>query len=152
MNSDFVVAVHAMVFLGHKAHTLRSEELAENICTNPGRVRRVMARLKKAGLVETREGRARGGYFYEKSRPVTLGQISRALGCKFADPGWRSGSREMDCQVASGMADYMDGLYGELDRCCNQYLDTLTVADVEQKLFAPKEPAEEGFAGSPQEK
>ena len=66
MNSDFVVAVHAMVFLHHKAETVSSEMLAENICTNPVRIRRVMARLKKAGLVETREGRTQGGYSYLK--------------------------------------------------------------------------------------
>ena len=30
-----------------------SEVLAENICTNPARVRKVMAQLKRAGLVET---------------------------------------------------------------------------------------------------
>lgn len=33
-----------------------SEVLAENICTNPARVRKVMAQLKRAGLVETHEG------------------------------------------------------------------------------------------------
>ena len=56
MNSEFIVAVHAMVFLHHKADTLSSETLAENVCTNPVRIRRVLAKLKKAGLVETREG------------------------------------------------------------------------------------------------
>ena len=62
MNSDFTLAVHALVFLNHKAEVLSSETLAQNICTNPARVRRVMSRLAKAGLVETREGRKEGGY------------------------------------------------------------------------------------------
>ena len=135
MNSDFTVAVHAMVYLHHKACTLRSEELAENICTNPGRVRRVMSRLKKAGLVETREGRFLSGYSYEKTRTVSLGEISRALDSKFADLSWKSGNEEMDCKVASGMAGYMDGLYDEMNRRCREYLDTIAVADVEQTLF-----------------
>lgn len=36
MTSDYCVAVHALVYLNHKAKVLSSEELAENICTNPG--------------------------------------------------------------------------------------------------------------------
>ena len=47
MTSDYCVAVHALVYLNHKAKVLSSEELAENICTNPARVRKVMAKLKK---------------------------------------------------------------------------------------------------------
>lgn len=64
MNSDFILGVHALVFLNHKAETLNSETLAQNICTNPVRVRRVMARLRKAGLVETRGWRENAGYFF----------------------------------------------------------------------------------------
>ena len=45
LNSDFCVAVHGLVFLKHKGCTISSEELAENICTNPARVRKVMAKL-----------------------------------------------------------------------------------------------------------
>ena len=56
MNSDFCVGVHALVYLSHKNCCLSSEELAENICTNRVRVRRVMGRLGKAGLVDTKSG------------------------------------------------------------------------------------------------
>ena len=57
MDSSFNLAVHALVCLSHSGRSLSSEALAENICTNPTRVRRVLAGLKKAGMVETREGR-----------------------------------------------------------------------------------------------
>ena len=56
MDSSFNLAVHALVCLSHSGRSLSSEALAENICTNPTRVRRVLAGLKKAGMVETREG------------------------------------------------------------------------------------------------
>ena len=49
MNSDFIVAVHALVYLNHKADIVSSEALAKNICTNAARVRKVMAPLKRAG-------------------------------------------------------------------------------------------------------
>ena len=61
MDSSFNLAVHALVCLSHSERSLSSEALAENICTNPTRVRRVQAVLKKAGIVEAREG-LDGGY------------------------------------------------------------------------------------------
>jgi hypothetical protein len=56
VDSSFNLAVHALVCLSHSGRSLSSEALAENICTNPTRVRRV-----QAGIVETREG-LDGGY------------------------------------------------------------------------------------------
>ncbi len=51
MTSEFTIAVHALVYLNHKAQLLSSEALAKNICTNPARVRKIMTKLKKAGFV-----------------------------------------------------------------------------------------------------
>lgn len=47
MDGSFNLAVHALVCLSHRGLSLSSETLAENICTNPARVRRVMAGLKR---------------------------------------------------------------------------------------------------------
>ena len=67
MKSDFSVAVHALVYLSVKGCTLSSDALADNICTNAARVRKVMARLKKAGLVGAREG-SEGGFCPPRSK------------------------------------------------------------------------------------
>ena len=56
MTSEFAIGVHALVYLNHKNETLSSELLAENICTNPARIRKVMAKLKTGGLIVTQEG------------------------------------------------------------------------------------------------
>lgn len=61
MNSDFSLALHALVLLHRRGGVQSSEAMAQNICTNPVRVRRVLAKLKKAGWVQTREG-SEGGY------------------------------------------------------------------------------------------
>ena len=81
MNSDFCVAVHALVYLNRRGCVLSSEELARNICTNPARVRKVLARMKKDGLVETKEGSSGGGYRFAKGAgEVSLAQVARAVG------------------------------------------------------------------------
>ena len=47
VDSSFNLAVHALVCQSHSGRSLSSEALAENICTNPTRVRRVQAVLKR---------------------------------------------------------------------------------------------------------
>lgn len=136
MNSDFNIAVHALVYLSHKGQLLSSETLAENICTNPARVRKVLAKLKRADLVLTREGRANGGCAIAKDpEEITLRQVSEALSTCFVSTSWRSGDPEMKCLVASGMAQLMDGIYKNLDEQCKHQLDQITIRDLEDKLF-----------------
>ena len=135
MNGLFCVAVHALIYLDKRGEQLSSEELAANICTNPARVRKVMAPLKRAGLVETRAG-AEGGYRLTAApAQVTLAQVADALGVRFVEPAWHSGGEvDCGCMVASGMAGVMDGLFDELEARCRARLGELTLADLEDRL------------------
>ena len=135
MDSSFNLAVHALVYLNHKKCVLSSEALAENICTNPVRVRKVMAVLKKAGLVETKTGNTGGYSFCAQADTLTLEQVADALGVRFIDPAWRSGDVNMECLVASGMADIMDAIYLRLDLQCRSSLGSITIADIDRRIF-----------------
>lgn len=139
MTSEFCVAVHALAYLNRHPWTVSSETLAENICTNPARVRRVLSGLKKAGFVEPREG-AEGGYrLCRPPEEITLAGVAKALGVQFVGSSWHSGDPDMACLIASGMAGVMDGLYGELDRLCYDRLEGLTLAHIDRRL-PQKEP------------
>ena len=110
----------------------------ENICTNPARVRKVMAQLKRAGLVETHEG-AVGGYRFEGSADtVTLCDIAQAVGAAFVSASWRSGDVDKPCLVASGMGALMDEVYTGLNTSCKERLQSVTVAALEARLFDGK--------------
>lgn len=135
MDSSFSLAVHALVYLNHMGRLLTSGELAENICTNPARVRKVLAALKKAGLVETQAGHAGGYRFGGDAEAVTLAQVAAAMDVRFVDAAWHSGDVDMDCLVASGMADVMDALYRQLDARCKEALQAVTVADIDRRIF-----------------
>lgn len=135
MTSDYCVAVHALVYLNHKAKVLPSEELAENICTNPARVRKVMAKLKKAGFVKTKEG-SEGGYLFDQDADqVTLDQIAQALEIRFVDTAWKSGDTDMKCLVASGMAGLMDEIFDDLNEQCRKRLKEITIGTLDHRIF-----------------
>ena len=134
MNGLFCVAVHALVYLHRRGCMLSSEELADNICTNPARVRKVMASLKKAGLVDTRSGNAGGYHFTADPAMVTLTQVADALAVRFVEPAWHSGRIDQPCMVASGMAGVMDALFDHLNERCRSYMKETTLMDIERQL------------------
>ena len=138
MDSSFNLAVHALVCLSHSERSLSSEVLAENICTNPTRVRRVLTGLKKAGMVETREGLDGGYRLTADPAALTLRQVAEAVNTRFVDCAWHSGDIDRDCAICSGMAGVMDALYRQLNEQCATYLSRLTVADIEKELFEHK--------------
>lgn len=138
MTGEFAIAVHALVFLKHKDATLPSDVIAENVCTNPARIRKVMACLKKKGLVETREG-IRGGYHIgENASKINLAQICDALSEDAVKATWKSGNSEMTCMIASGMAGVMDEIYEELNAACRKKLERITIQSIEDQIFKNK--------------
>lgn len=135
MNSDFIVAVHALVFLNHKASVVSSEALAENVCTNAARVRKIMSPLKRAGFVETREGNEGGYRFIVDPATVDLAAVAKALEVTFVEARWHSGDADKECLVASGMAGIMDEIFYELDAGCRMRLKNITIASIDKDIF-----------------
>ena len=96
MNGDHSLAVHALVYLDHRATHLPSQILAENICTNAARVRKVMRPLASAGLIATKEG-AEGGYALARpAAEITLRAVAEATGTTFVKVNWTPGDVHED--------------------------------------------------------
>lgn len=138
MTSEFAIAVHALVYLNHKDETLSSDALADNVCTNPARIRKVMAKLKRVGLIETKEGLNGGYHMARAAQDISLGEICRALESEPVTVSWSSGDADKACQVASGMAGVMDEIYGDMNRICKQHLDGITIQDIDARIFGRK--------------
>ena len=135
MNGEFNAAVHALVCMSHKGSLLSSEALAANICTNPARVRKIMAKLKSAGVVTSKEG-PEGGYSAAlPADKITLALVAQAVDARFITPGWHSGDVDMKCLIASGMAGLLDEVYGRMDALSQGYLANITIADLEGRIF-----------------
>lgn len=138
MTAEFIVAAHSLAYLNHKGDYRSSEEIAENVCTNPARVRKVMTKLKRAGLVKTHAGFVGGYRLAKPPQTVTLRDVFYAVGKRIVKVTWRSGSPDMDCPIAAGMRPYMDALFDSLDACCAERLAKTTLADIDRALFADK--------------
>ena len=117
------------------SYTHLSEELAKNVCTNPARIRKIMAKLKKAELVATKEGIDGGYHFIRDPSTVTLREVSEAIEMRFVSATWQRGDTDMNCLIASGMAAIMDDIYGQLDQLCQVHLDGITSQMIENRIL-----------------
>src|SRR3954469_13777034 len=79
-NTQFSLAVHMLTLLGSQAPELvRSDFLSASAGTSPEHVRRVLAPLRRAGLVRSRPGPSGGWQLDRAGCDTTLGDIWRAV-------------------------------------------------------------------------
>ena len=132
--SEFIIAIHVLVFLSHDRKSRSSEELSENLCTNPVRIRKVMSRCKRSGLVTTKAG-VNGGYMIARDgKDINLKEVYEAVGIAIIESKWHSGDIESDCLIASGMSEYIDELFSYLNDEVVNLLELITLDKVEKKL------------------
>ena len=79
-NTQFSIAVHLMIALGFSGgRQATSGELAESINTSPSFVRRILAKLSKAGLVSTTTGKSGSCLLTKKPEEISLLEIYKAV-------------------------------------------------------------------------
>jgi Rrf2 family protein len=79
LNCRFGLAVHVLAAIATNGKRLSSAELAKTMGTNPVVVRRLLADLQRAGLVENRKGTLGGSELARPPRQITLDQVYRAV-------------------------------------------------------------------------
>jgi Rrf2 family protein len=80
VNTQFSIAVHMMAVLAHLPDKdITSSNLATSVNTSPSFVRRILAKLSKAGLVETAMGKAGACWLAKDAKAISLLDIYRAV-------------------------------------------------------------------------
>ena len=71
MDTKFSVALHILTMISESEENLSSQALAESVGTNASYIRKVIALLKNAGLIQSHQGKT--GYQLSKSpKDITL--------------------------------------------------------------------------------
>ena len=79
-NTQFSIAVHLMIALGFdKGRQATSTHLATSINTSPSFVRRILAKLSKAGLVSTTTGKSGSCLLAKRAEEISLLEIYKAV-------------------------------------------------------------------------
>lgn len=80
-NTRLAVAVHILTGLAYRRNDLvSSEQMARSVNTNPAFVRRILAKLTKAGIVHSTAGKTGGARLAVPPARINLLDVYRALG------------------------------------------------------------------------
>ncbi len=129
-NTQFSIAVHLMAGLGVNAgQGISSGTLARSVNTSPSFVRRVVAKLSRAGLIRTTTGKSGACMLTKDIRTITLLDIYRAVEAPkvFAIHGYPV---RRDCAVSCGIKRSLDKVLDSAQLSMEAGLEKVTLSDV----------------------
>ena len=130
MNSRFSIAVHVLTLLAAESDKrLTSEYLASSIGTNAVVIRRQLALLREAGLVESTGGKGGGWLLCRKPSAIRLSEIRAALGEEAALRMHRN-EPSPDCPVGHNVRAALERVYADADDAIRQRLRGWTLQDM----------------------
>lgn len=78
MDTKFSSAIHMLILISEAETPMSSEKIAESVGTNPSYIRKIAGLLKKAGMIESSQGRS-GFSLTRSADELTLYQIFCAV-------------------------------------------------------------------------
>jgi Rrf2 family protein len=139
MTSRFTMALHALGMIAREGGRSRgtpvtSQTLARSINTNPVVVRRVLADLRRAGLVETRRGVGGGVVLARAPARITLRRVWEALEDREQLFGRHPSGPNPDCPVGRCVAEYLEEIYGHAEAALKASLGRVTLAQLQRDV------------------
>ncbi|MFK7884630.1 MAG: Rrf2 family transcriptional regulator [Phycisphaerales bacterium] len=133
MNSELAISFHILGYLTSRGgEPLTSEQMARTYGTSPVVLRRVLAKLQRAGLVETRRGVGGGSVLACEPGAITLRDAYEAVAADTEilrkHPG---GCHERVAKVVSG---FVNEICREAEDALLAQLESVTVAEMDREI------------------
>ncbi len=137
----FAFAVHVLAVLALKRESggVCSELLAGSVNTNPVIIRRLLTRLRHAGLVTTQKGSSGGATLCGPPEKIALDIVYRAIepGASFSQHPHQPNQR---CPVGAGIERVLDEVFASAQTALENALARRTLADVLAAMAAEAPP------------
>lgn len=135
VNTQFSIAVHLMAGLAHREVMVTSEALAGSVNTNAVFVKRILAKLSKAGLVRAFSGKSGGCVLAGKASEISLLDIYRAVEAPqaFAIHDYPT---VVSCKVSSNIKPILGQVLSGAQSAFEQDLAKTTLAEVVGQIRA----------------
>ena len=134
VNTQFAIATHIMASLGYAGGgEVHSAEIAGSVNTSASFVRRILARLSKAGLVQTSTGKGGACWLARSPRDISLLEIYCAVDAPkaFAIHQYPAEKR---CTVSCGIKSVLEQVLEETQQAFEQRLRRISLAQVVSEL------------------
>ncbi|MFF2727427.1 Rrf2 family transcriptional regulator [Streptomyces sp. NPDC058008] len=132
-NSRLTIATHALTWIGlyqRRGHEVAtSEQIATSVNTNPVVIRRLLSKLSKAGLADSRRGAGAGWRLARDLSAITLLDVYRAV-----EPGpvfaLHPATPDPECVVGHGIGPAMSAVYDDVEAALRGELARTSLEDV----------------------
>ncbi len=132
-NSRLSLALHTLSHMAGDPDRVRtSADIAEHAGTNPVVVRRVLGKLREAGLLTSEKGHSGGWRLAMSAESITLADVYLAL-----DERLISGSAQeyelSHCSVETGLHTRVAAVFEEIEQNLVQRLQETSIKDIHPK-------------------
>ena len=150
MTSRFTMALHSLAMIALETdrsagRPVTSATLARSIQTNPVVIRRLLADLRRAGLVETRRGAGGGVTLARPASRISLRCVWEALEGREQLFARHPSGPNPACPTGRCVADSLEHLYGNAEAALKASLGKVTLArlqrDVSSRLSSTRSAA-----------
>lgn len=129
-NVQFSIAVHLMAGLAYGCDKDRtSSDLANSVNTSPSFVRRILAKLSRAGLVETATGKAGACWLARDAKQISLLDIYKAVDAPRAI-AIHSYKEQKGCPVSCQIKTTLDRALGKTQNALEGSLGEISLAEI----------------------
>jgi Rrf2 family protein len=129
-NVQFSIAVHVMAGLAYGCdQDVTSSHLASSVNTSPSFVRRVLAKLSKAGLVEAATGKAGACWLAKDAKRISLLDIYKAVGAPEAI-AIHSYKEQKGCPVSCQIKTALEHALGKTQKAMETSLREISLAEI----------------------
>lgn len=124
----FPTAVHVLVALAwQRSELVSSDVLAQSVDTNPVVIRRLIGRLREAGLVRTETGAHGGATLARSPQQITLADVYEAVE---EGPLFQAHAPNTECPIGGSIVQVLETTYGEAEATMLAVLRATTLAQV----------------------
>lgn len=129
-NTQFSIAAHIMACLGNTpGEEVNSAAIAGSVNTSASFVRRILARLSKAGLVKTTTGKGGACWLARRAGDISLLEIYRAIDAPKAFTIHQY-PVEKSCPVSCNIKSALGRVLNETQQALEQRLSRINLAQV----------------------
>lgn len=136
-NSQLTITAHILAVLAHceDGCTVTSDVLAEGFGTSPVVIRRVLAKLKRAGLVKSKSGAGGGSILAKPPSEITLRDAYTAITDDASTVLVRQpGGCKDGIDIAPVIAEYFNELFEDAEQALLKTLSSVNISDLTQEI------------------
>ena len=132
-NSRLSLALHTLSHMAGDTDRVRtSADIADHAGTNPVVVRRVLGKLREAGLLTSEKGHAGGWKLAIPAEGITLADIYLALDERLVS-GSSQNEEPSDCSVENGLQTRVSEVLSEIEQSLVERLKETSITDIHPK-------------------